>query len=232
MAKGQIKSQIKSQRPQTGGVTRPRPATIVAARCHIRPRQATSSDGANVSYKRGVRRFKSYCAHQVYAARRTFWNSDRKLGEPLPGTTGARTGVWEGSPERINGPPGGGRRPGHTATRSLRTLAPSSSWTSVIARILTIREQAGPPGALTTCAGVGCCRPRTAPVPRRAGLVAHSVMRVPSAVNHIYRALAPARCARAAARYGLEVMPVDSVALRNRHCPGERAPSRRSACRP
>jgi len=76
------------------------------------------------------------------------------------------------------------------ATKSPRTLAPSSSWTSLIARILTVRKQAGPPGAMTTSAGY--CRPRTATVPRPAGLVAHTVMRVPSAVNRIYRAPAPA----------------------------------------
>jgi hypothetical protein len=61
--RAQIKSQTKSQRPQTGGVTRPRPATIVAARCRIRPRQAMFGDGTDSPYKRGVRRFKSYCAH-------------------------------------------------------------------------------------------------------------------------------------------------------------------------
>ena len=48
----QIKSQTKSQRPPTGGVTRPRPGTAVAARCLIRPRQATASDGTNAPYKR------------------------------------------------------------------------------------------------------------------------------------------------------------------------------------
>jgi hypothetical protein len=53
MAKSQTKSQSKSQRPQTRGVTRPRPAIIAAARCHIRPRQATSSDGTNAPYKQG-----------------------------------------------------------------------------------------------------------------------------------------------------------------------------------
>jgi len=33
----------------------------------------------------------------------------------------------------------------------------------------------------------------------------------------------------AGSKAGLEVMPVDSVALRDGHCPGERAPTRRSA---
>jgi hypothetical protein len=50
----QIKSQTKSQRPQTRGVTRLQPATIAAGKCHIRPHQATSRHGKNASYKRGV----------------------------------------------------------------------------------------------------------------------------------------------------------------------------------
>ncbi len=53
-SKSQIKSQTKSQRPQTRGVTRPQPATVVAGRCHIRRRQATSRDGKNLPYKRGA----------------------------------------------------------------------------------------------------------------------------------------------------------------------------------
>jgi hypothetical protein len=60
--------------------------------------------------------------------------------------------------------------------------------TSLIAPALTVREQAGPPGAMTRSAGYR--RPRTAPVPRRAGLMAHTVMRVPSAVTRLYRAAA------------------------------------------
>ena len=48
------KSQTKSQRPQTRGVTRLQPATVVAGRCHTRRQQATSSDGKNLPYKRGV----------------------------------------------------------------------------------------------------------------------------------------------------------------------------------
>ena len=47
-------SQSKSQRPETRAVIRLRPATIVAGRCHIRPRQATFRDGTNAPYKRGV----------------------------------------------------------------------------------------------------------------------------------------------------------------------------------
>jgi len=53
-SKSQFKSQTKSQRPQTRGVTRLQPATIVAGRCHIRRQQATSSDGKNAPYKRGA----------------------------------------------------------------------------------------------------------------------------------------------------------------------------------
>src|ERR1035441_10072444 len=53
-SKSQIKSQTKSQRPQTRGVTRPRPATIVAGSGHIRPQEATSGDRPNAPYKRGV----------------------------------------------------------------------------------------------------------------------------------------------------------------------------------
>jgi len=48
------KSQTKSQRPQTRGVTRPRPATIVAASWHFRRCRATSRDGLVAPYKRGV----------------------------------------------------------------------------------------------------------------------------------------------------------------------------------
>jgi hypothetical protein len=38
-------------------------------------------------------------------------------------------------------------------TGSMRTLAPSSSWTFLIAPILTVRKRAGPPGAMTVCMG-------------------------------------------------------------------------------
>jgi hypothetical protein len=51
---GDLKSQSKSQQPQTRGVTRLQPATVVAGRCHIGRYQATSSAGRNLPYKRGV----------------------------------------------------------------------------------------------------------------------------------------------------------------------------------
>ena len=60
---GDPKSQTKSQREQTPGHARPLPATIVAARYHVRPLPAPSSHATDFAYKRGVRRFKSYCAH-------------------------------------------------------------------------------------------------------------------------------------------------------------------------
>ena len=52
-AKEPDKSQTKRPRPQTRGVTRLQPATIIAGRCHTRRRQATSSDSRNLPYKRG-----------------------------------------------------------------------------------------------------------------------------------------------------------------------------------
>ena len=57
------KSQTKSQRPQTPSHARRLPATITAARWHVRPLPAPSSHATDFAYKRGVRRFKSYCAH-------------------------------------------------------------------------------------------------------------------------------------------------------------------------
>ena len=101
----------------------------------------------------------------------------------------------EGSPERINGPsrrrtarhPGGvnGEQRGDAdqlaaagltgvfATGSPRTLAPSSSWTSLIARILTVPKQAGPPGAMTASARV---LPTAAKHRRSAAMIAHTGM--------------------------------------------------------
>jgi hypothetical protein len=43
-----------SQRPPASGHARPRPATVVAGRCHTGPRLATSSDGTSSPYKRGA----------------------------------------------------------------------------------------------------------------------------------------------------------------------------------
>ena len=47
-------SQTGSQRPPASGHIRPRPATVIAGRCHTGPRPATSSDGTNSPYKRGA----------------------------------------------------------------------------------------------------------------------------------------------------------------------------------
>jgi hypothetical protein len=44
-------SQTGSQRPPASGHARRRPATVVPARCHVRPRPAMSSDGTNSPYK-------------------------------------------------------------------------------------------------------------------------------------------------------------------------------------
>jgi len=46
------KSQTKSQRPQTPGHARPLPATITAARWHVRPSPAPSSHATDFAYKR------------------------------------------------------------------------------------------------------------------------------------------------------------------------------------
>jgi hypothetical protein len=93
-----LKSQTKSQRPQTQGVTRPRPATVVAGRYHVGRQQATLSDGTDASYKRGVRRFKSYCAHNfriLDSACRSAMPRSRRHTLPEWGKSGAASGCRE-----------------------------------------------------------------------------------------------------------------------------------------
>jgi hypothetical protein len=71
------KSQSKSQRPQTPSHARPRPATIAAARCHVRPFPTPSRHATDFAYKRGVRRFKSYCAHLFRMSVGVSWRKSR-----------------------------------------------------------------------------------------------------------------------------------------------------------
>ena len=52
-----------------------------------------------------------------------------------------------------------------------------------------------------------------------AGFLAAPLLENPYRVGHLLR--------DAGSKVGLEVMPVDSVALRDGHCPGERTPTRR-----
>ena len=56
-------SQTGSQRSQTPGDVRRRPATIRPANWHFRRHRRRPATVRIASYKRGVRRFKSYCAH-------------------------------------------------------------------------------------------------------------------------------------------------------------------------
>jgi hypothetical protein len=57
-------SQTGSQRRQTPGDAGRHPEKVSPGSWLFRRHQATSRGGKTASYKRGVRRFKSYCAHQ------------------------------------------------------------------------------------------------------------------------------------------------------------------------
>jgi hypothetical protein len=84
----------KSQRRQTPSHARPLRATIVAARYHVGRLSAPSSHAMDFAYKRGVRRFKSYCAHFFSNICRCL---SAEIGEPDKSeiylACGART-VW------------------------------------------------------------------------------------------------------------------------------------------
>ena len=55
-----------------------RPATMSSAGRHFKRHQATSSDGSVAPDKRGVRKFKSYCAHQIVPDRGQFGGWQKK----------------------------------------------------------------------------------------------------------------------------------------------------------
>ena len=91
-------SQTGSQRRQTSGDTRRLLATINATSWLFRRRQATSRDGSVSPYKRGVRRFKSYCAHNfriLDPACRSVDPRSRRYILPEWGESGATSGCRE-----------------------------------------------------------------------------------------------------------------------------------------